>query len=1078
MTRPAYVPLACHSHYSFMRGVDGVEALCRAARSAGLGAIALTDVNGLYGAVRFWEAARENGVRPILGADARAAGERAVLLAADARGYRRLGRVLTTIHAGPCSRPDTRRSTPRAGAAASAPPFSLTRILLADRLESEGRGGLLVLSGSVDLLEALAAGSGTRDLYAALPARSAHRRLLDFSTRSGVPPVALAEVCFLRPDGYAVHRLLRAIALNTRLGGVPPGELAPPHAVLRTPEETEALYPHRPDALARTVELAERCAMTDPPWGEIVLPPYDGDPEHSGASGGVAPFDRLRRRCLAGARRRYGEVSTAVADRLDYELGIIRDKGLAPYFLVVEEIVREAPLTCGRGSAAASIVSYCLGITHVDPIRYDLFFERFLNPGRVDPPDIDVDFPWDERDDVLSRAFETHGHGRAAMVANHVTFRARAAVREIAKVYGLPDAEIKAVTRRLSHYWGADIWGADIAEVGGACAAGDPGGGAAADPGIPARLRDLDLGEPWPEILGLAARIEGAPRHLSVHCGGVVITPDPVCEHVPVETAAKGVPVLQWEKDAVEDAGLVKIDLLGNRSLAVIRDALAAVKGNHGVEIPYWRLNPLDDVRTREILARGDTIGVFYVESPAMRQLQKKTRRGDFEHLVIHSSIIRPAANEFIREYVRRLHGGAYRSPHPLLDEILGETYGIMCYQEDVSRVAMAMAGFDAAAADELRKILSKKHKQRRLEDFRQRFCKGASARGVGREVIDRVWAMILSFRGYSFCKPHSASYALVSFKSAYLKAHYPAEFMAAVISNRGGYYGTFAYVSEARRMGLRVLGPDVNASGIPYTGSGGDLRMGLMQLKGLGRASAEAGVDERARGGPFASLDDLLSRAGPDPSDVRTLIRAGCLDSISGGLTRAQLQWKLIARRGPGARAGRSGDREPELPLGDRRRPAPPAPGYDEATLLRHEVETLGFLASRHPLTLYRGTLARVRRVRGAELERYVGRRVNVIGWFVTAKEVLTKKSEPMEFTSFEDTTAIYETTFFPATYRKFWHKMSHTRPYVLRGRVEEDFGAVTLTVEDLAFLDAPLPAWALGSERKSGCAEQEGHN
>jgi len=1075
MTGPTYVPLACHSYYSFMRGVDGVETLCRAARSAGLGAVALTDVNGLYGAVRFWETACEAGVQPILGADARAAGERAILLAADARGYRRLGHILTAIHTGPGCQPSGKRAAPRSGAAPSDPPFSLSRVLLADRIENEARGGLLVLSASVDLLGSLVADSGTRDLYAALPARSAHRHLLDFSARYGVPPVALPEVCFIRPEGYAVHRLLRAIALNTRLGGVPPEELAPPHAVLRTSDEAEALYPHRPDALTRSVELAERCAMADPPWGEIVLPPYGEGPEHSGPSGCETPFDLLRRRCLAGARRRYGEISTAVTDRLDYELGIIRDKGLAPYFLVVEEIVHDAPLTCGRGSAAASIVSYCLGITHVDPIRYDLFFDRFLNPGRVDPPDIDVDFPWDERDEVLSRAFERHGRGRAAMVANHVTFRARAAVREIAKVYGLPDAEIKTVTRRLSHYWGADL-----AETGEHCAAGDPGdadrggqGAGPADPGIPARLRDLDLGEPWPEILGLAARIEGIPRHLSVHCGGVVITPDPVCGHVPVETAAKGVPVLQWEKDAVEDAGLVKIDLLGNRSLAVIRDALAAVKENHGVEIPYWRLNPLDDVRTREILARGDTIGVFYVESPAMRQLQKKTRRGDFEHLVIHSSIIRPAANEFIREYVRRLHGGAYRSPHPLMDEILGETYGIMCYQEDVSRIAMAMAGFDAAAADDLRKILSKKHRQRRIEDYRQRFYEGASARGVGRDVIDRVWAMILSFRGYSFCKPHSASYALVSFKSAYLKAHYPAEFMAAVISNQGGYYGTFAYVSEARRMGLRVLGPDVNASEIPYTGSGRTLRIGLMQLKGLGRAAAEAIVAERARGGPFASIDDLLSRADLDPSDVRTLIRAGCLDSISGGLTRAQLQWKLIARHGSDLRTGRSGGREPELPLGDRRRPPPRAPAYDEATLLGHEVDTLGFLASRHPLTLYRSALARIRRIRADELHRHVGRRVNVVGWFVTAKEVLTKKNEPMEFTSFEDTTAIYETTFFPATYRKFRHKLSHTRPYVLRGRVEEDFGAVALTVEDLAFLDAPLPAWALRSARETRIAE-----
>jgi error-prone DNA polymerase len=298
--------------------------------------------------------------------------------------------------------------------------------------------------------------------------------------------------------------------------------------------------------------------------------------------------------------------------------------------------------------------------------------------------------------------------------------------------------------------------------------------------------KDLELKQPWQEILSLATKLDGYPRNMSVHCGGVVIAPDRIDRHVPVEPAPKGVRIIQWEKDQAEDAGLVKIDLLGNRSLAVIRDALAAVKENYGVAIDYAAWDPTEDPETQEIIRRGETVGVFYVESPAMRQLQQKCGRGDFDHLVIHSSIIRPAANKYIREYVRRLRGGAYQPLHPIMDEVLGETYGIMVYQEDVSRIAMAMAGFSAVDADLLRKILSKKRAGKKLEDYREMFYAGALARGVSRPVVDEVWEMVLSFAGYSFCKPHSASYALVSYKSAWLRAHYPAEFLAAVLSNQG----------------------------------------------------------------------------------------------------------------------------------------------------------------------------------------------------------------------------------------------------------------------------------------------------
>ncbi len=488
--------------------------------------------------------------------------------------------------------------------------------------------------------------------------------------------------------------------------------------------------------------------------------------------------------------------------------------GYSAYFLVVRDIVhrkgedgrRHKRRICGRGSGAASLVAYCLDITNVCPIRYNLYFERFLNPGRRDPPDIDIDFAWDERDEVLADVLGDYG-GQAAMVCNHIRFQPRMAIRETAKVFGLPEGEIARLTRRLP-------W----------LSRGDGEGLQQRLQGLPS-LADQDFSEPWPTILRLATRLIGLPRHLSVHSGGVIITPGPITDYVPIEYAAKEVPIrvpiIQWDKDGAEEAGLVKIDILGNRSLGVIRDCIAAVRQD-GAPLTESGWNPEDDPPTREAIARGRTMGCFYIESPAMRLLEQKAGSGDFEQLVIQSSIIRPAANEFVREYVRRLHGGSWQPLHPAVGDILDETYGLMVYQEDVSRVAVALAGFSHADADGLRKVMAKKDKALQLRDYKQRFWDGCRRRGVDEADIDRVWRMMLSFDGYSFCKPHSASYARVSFQAAYLKRHHPAEFMAAVISNQGGYYSTFAYVSEAKRLGLAILPPDVNASDCRWQGRAG----------------------------------------------------------------------------------------------------------------------------------------------------------------------------------------------------------------------------------------------------------------
>jgi len=444
------------------------------------------------------------------------------------------------------------------------------------------------------------------------------------------------------------------------------------------------------------------------------------------------------------------------------------------------------------------------------------------------------------------------------------------------------------------------------------------------------------------------------------------------------------------------------------------------------------------------------TIGVFYAESPSMRQLQRKAGMGDFDHLVIHSSMIRPAANRFIREYVRRLKGGAYEPLHPALENTLDETFGILCYQEDVTKVCMDLAGMSLADAESLRKALSQKRPVKPVRAHAMDFYAGAAERGVARDVIDKIWDMILSFAGYSFCKPHSASYALVSFRSAWLRAHHPAEFIAAVISNQGGYYDTFAYVSEARRMGLAILPPDVNASERAYTGKGREVRVGLMQLKGLHAETLEALVAERARGGAYASWEDLRRRVRLRTSDAELLVKSGACDSIARGRTRPELLWELYLDAGApgGSAAPRSGPVALDLFTPPSLEP-PPAPAHDRESVLRHETETLGFLLSAHPIEPYERAMRGRGVIPARDLELHVGRRVRVLGWHVTSKLIETGKHEPMEFRGFEDTTALFDATLFPEAYRKFCHLLTPDRPFLLTGKVEEEFGVCSLVVE-----------------------------
>jgi len=1010
-------PFLVTSGYSFHFGTARPAELVRRAKAFGYDSLGLADRDGVYGVPVFIAACESAGVRPVVGVEltfgsvpGNAPG-RALLVAVDSRGFSRICHLLTA------------RSAALSAASPTQAAFDARAELLRDS------GGLAVASDDLELLAAAEADG----FYALLS--PCNRPLWRGLLRTGRRPLATGEVRFLDSGDSDLQRLLVAIGSGTTVSEVGVARLSDPAAVLRSPAEFEAAYRDVPEALAANRALADRISFRSL-FSGFVFPRYGGAGDSESAA-------TLRRLVLEGAAARYGagvdgSLDGRVRERIDRELAIIGEKGFSDYFLVMRDIVRTASRTCGRGSAAASIVSYALGITDVDPIRHGLYFERFLNPGRLDPPDIDVDFAWDERDALLASVIANYGEARAARVCNHVCFQPRSALREAARAFGLPDGEIAAFEKRLLVGTGSD------AAAGAAAASG-------AD-------------DDWKHIADLARRLEGLPRHLGVHSGGVILVPDDLSGHVPIERSGTGIRVTAWDKDGVEAAGLVKMDLLGNRSLAVVRDALANLDENGiGLDERSWR--PIDDPATVDLLARGDTMGVFYVESPAMRLLQTKTGRGDFEHLVVHSSIIRPAANRYINEYIDRLKGAPYEPLHPLIGDLLAETYGIMCYQEDVCKVSVALAGFSAAEADKVRKILAKRDYAERLVSYRQQFYEGARAKGVDDATITEVWAMIESFSGYSFVKAHSASYAMLSFRSAWLRCHHPAEFMAAVISNHGGYYSTLAYVSEARRMGLSVEPPDVDRSELRCRGAGTAIRFGLGMIGSLGEASVRAIVDERHSRGPYRTVDELARRVRLDRSDAEALAGSGALDALSPGWSRAARLMRLLSSQADRDDGGkRRADHGAQGDLFAAERPAAigfaraycEGGGYEatgplpERRRLEAEMRYLGTTLARHPLWLWPGALA-LRRVLARDLPRLVGRRVTLVGWPITAKPVLTAAEQPMEFVSFEDETALYETVLFPTAYARFRHLLFEQRPLLLRGLVEEDRGAVTVTLESV---------------------------
>jgi error-prone DNA polymerase len=946
--------------------------------------IALTEVNGLWGFIRFVQLAKEQGIKAIAGTNLITEMDNVILLAENQTGYENMCRIISSIH--------------------DDPDASIPNLLVLFH------SGLFILAHQDSVLVSLATFIPNSHLFVELRPSISEAKAQALANTYQLEIIATGDVYFLSKEDYHTHRILRAIDLNTTLSQLPPNETKDQRHFFRSEKEMIDLFPSSMAAINNSQYLAERC-KTDWTYTNTIFPDLSLKNTHRANKA-------LRSLVTTGAQERYGKINGLLKKRINYELSLITQKGFAPYFLIVRDIVRQTESTIGRGSGAASVVSYCLYITQVDPLRYNLQFERFIHPERMNMPDIDIDFPWDERDKILDYIFNKYSTERSAMVSSQVFLQTRSSIREVSKVYGLAEEEIKAITKRIGYYSRR----AELVKW----VRNDR------------RFKNLDLDDTLMEILKYSEKVMGAFRVSSVHPGGVIIVPDEIRKYVPVLTAPKGVQIVEWEKDQVEDSGLLKIDILGNRSLAVVRDTLKQVGLYRNEYMDYHKIQPVGDLRTEDLMKTGRTMGVFYIESPATRQLLAKAGKVDFEHVVIYSSIIRPAANRYTNLMLDRIHGQSWKLLHQDL-ECLAESYGIMVYEEQVSMVARKIAGFSYAESDYLRKVISKPALEHAIPRWKRKFISGAVNRGYTAKLAQTLWQMIQSFSGYSFCKPHSASYAMLSFTCAYLKAYFPAEFLAAVIANQGGFYSPYAYLSEARRFGIRIMPPHINRSFREYRGRKDRIRMGFMAIRNLQAKAIDAILNER-KSGDFASLADFLARVDIDLSDAMVLTNAGCFVELEPEITHKDIAFRTAHFY------LQNKNREPLT--------VPTLTGnLSRQEKRKLEIDTFGFPISEHPLLNYLPYLGK-RIKKAKDIHLYIGKTIALAGIAITRKITATRNRQPMEFVTFEDETDLYECVMFPEAYETFGDLLNWETLFLIQGKVEKAYSVYTVTIEKLISL------------------------
>ncbi len=1044
-----FTHLHVHSEFSLLDGLGRIPELVAQAKEHGFDSLALTDHGALYGAVAFYQACRNAEIKPIIGVEtyvarrlmadregkADAQPYHLILLAKDWRGYQNLCRIVTDAHL------DGYYYKPR-----------IDREYLAQH--AEGLIGLSAcLNGEVPRAletghweQARSVAGSYRDILGAgnfffelqdhgLPEqRRLNEQLLRLGPEMGIPLVATNDLHYVRREQAEAHDVLLCVGTASNLDTPGRMKFETQDFYLKSAAEMAALFADVPEAISNTRLISEMTSL-EIPFGTLRLPDFPVPDGHTVESW-------LRAECERGLRQRYGAVTPALQQRLDYELDVIIRMGYAAYFLIVADFTRFAreqgiATTC-RGSAPGSIVTYTLGITPVDPIRYELPFERFLNPDRVTMPDIDVDFEDARRDEVIRYVTQKYGSDHVAQIITFGTMLARAAIRDVGRVLGFGYGEVDRIAKAVPNQLGIKL--DEALQV------------------APALREMYDGDGQVRKLIDLARQLEGVARNASTHAAGVVISREPLTELMPLQRATNSDGLMtQCEMHGVEALGLLKFDFLGLSNLTILRQAVDLIRDHRRVDIDLEDI-PLDDARTFELLASGETTGIFQLESPGMRRYVRELRPTSVLDLAAMVALFRPGPMDNIPAYIRRKHG---QEPvtylHPLLEPYLEKTYGIFVYQEDIMAAAMALGGFTGPEADTLGYAIRKK-KSSVLRAQKDKFVQQAAERGVPPQVIDAVFKAFEPFERYGFNKAHATCYGLIAYQTAYLKANYTVEYMASVLTAfRDNTDKVAAAIAECRRLGISVLPPDVHASGLHFTVEGEAIRFGLLAVKNVGQGAIESIVAARTDGGPFGSLADFCARVDLRLANRRvleSLIKVGALNSLG---HPAQLLVALDDALAAGQAAQRDrltgqvslfdsgADSAPlERPLPEGISEAPPR------ERLRWEKELLGLYLSDHPLGELASLIGNYVSAYSGELgEELDQQRVVVGGVVIEVRRVITKARATMAVVTVEDLQGTIEVIVFPKVLEQTAETWAEDAILLVAGRVDHK-GEETVLLAD----------------------------
>ena len=1076
---PDLCHLHCHTHYSLLDGAADTKKLVTRAAELGVGAVGITDHGNLYGVPEFYKNAKGAGVQPIIGCEfyvtPSGMGDKSdrtryhqVLLARNEEGYRNLIKLSSLSYTdGFYYKPRIDRETLRRySGGLVATTCCLQGEVLQTILKKGEDEARRVFEDYLDMFG--------EHYYVELQdhdipeQRACNRVLVGWAEHYGVRVIATNDVHYVHEADAEAQDVLLCLQTGADRNDPKRMRFENSQFFLKSTGEMQAALgralPARlvDEALDNTRLVADACQF-ELPMGKLLMP-------HFPLPDGFADMDAyLRHLVFERARSRYPGLPQHVVERLDFELKVIRDMGFAGYFLIVQDFTTAArtlgvSVGPGRGSAAGSAVAYCLGITGIDPLQYDLLFERFLNPERVSMPDIDIDFDDRGRARVIDYVVEKYGRANVCQIITFGTMGAKTVVRDVARVLGIPLAEADRIAKLIPEGPKVTLESA-MKEV----------------PEFRALAQDPNLS--IRQLVQFAHVLEGSARHTGVHAAGVIIAPGDVSDYVPVQLVkSKGSEALTTQYDGrwVEAFGLLKMDFLGLKTLTVLNDALALVKENHGVEIDLDAI-PLDDARTFALFQKGETVSIFQFESSGMREWMMKLKPTCLDDLIAMNALYRPGPMDLIPEYIECKHGRKEVSyPHPLLEEILRPTYGIPVYQEQVMQMAQTMGGYTLGGADLLRRAMGKKDREKMAKE-REKFVAGAGEKGVPARKATEVFDMMEKFAGYGFNRSHAAAYSVVAYQTAFLKAHYPAEFMAAAMTNDMGDTKKLAIVlEEARHLGLDVLPPCVNASSGHFTVEGGKIRFGLAAIKGVGAAAIEHLVAAREAKGPFRSLFEMMKRVdgrAVGKKAVESLVLAGALDALGGH--RAQLAGALDAavqyaqRAQADALAGQN-SLFGSAPGGPSVEPAlPHAEAWPRGQILKHERDLLGFYVSGHPLDAFRveartfstttiGDLAALSaddlpqpETGGSDWNRDRGPVHRLCGIITAIQRRTTKSGKPIVFATLEDYSGQAEVTFFAREYDRLHTYLEVDAVVLVRGTVELRGGAVRVVAQDL------MPMW-----------------